>query len=346
MREQYQSTATTQITPISQIESRTDSVAQLEDRIQVLEGEIQAHMVKERTLMQEMKRKTENARQMIEAKDKQMSDLKTEIAQLSSQLKNNNTNDHDNNNNNNNNDDSVLEFEKPWPDSSPVTSPPSKTVRVTRSVSSNNDTLRVEDILQAEEKKVMTEFLRQQDEQQHVNHQTSGKTASTSPSSSSSSSRFIVFKEEFFRRAIYRENDLLDKLKLLKTEINHLRGRLSIIPPTQTTGPVLQSTSASTPATSSSPRNDISLQSSSLATEKDIQEREQRLIYLKQAFTSFLKAKNAIEMENLGRVICAILGVTIEEENSIMENILKLTPAVVATSTFDSFSQSFASIFS
>lgn len=338
MREQYQSTATTQSTAISLIESRTDIVAQLEDRIQVLEGEIQAHVVKERTLMQEMKRKTENARQMIEGKDRQIGELKTEIAQLSSQLKNNNTNDHNTNNthDNNDNDDGMLEFEKPSPDSSPV--------RVTRSVSSNNDVLRVEDILQAEEKKVMTEFLRQQDEQQHMNHQTSGKTASTSPSSSSSSSRFIVFKEEFFRRAIYRENDLLDKLKLLKTEINHLRGRLSIIPPTQTI--VLQSTSTSTSATSSSPRNDISLQSSSLATEKDIQEREQRLIYLKQAFTSFLKAKNAIEMENLGRVICAILGVTIEEENSIMENILKLTPAVVATSTFDSFSQSFASIFS
>lgn len=328
MREQYQSNATTQSTSISLIESRTDIVAQLEDRIQVLEGEIRAHVVKERTLMQEMKRKTENARQMIEGKDQQISELKTEIAQLSSQLKNYNTNDHNTNNthDNNDNDDGMLEFEKPSPDSSPV--------RVTRSVSSNNDVLRVEDILQAEEKKVMTEFLRQQDEQQHMNHQTSGKTASTSPSSSSS--RFIVFKEEFFRRAIYRENDLLDKLKLLKTEINHLRGRLSIIPPTST----------STSATSSSPRNDISLQSSSLATEKDIQEREQRLIYLKQAFTSFLKAKNAIEMENLGRVICAILGVTIEEENSIMENILKLTPAVVATSTFDSFSQSFASIFS
>jgi hypothetical protein len=69
-------------------------------------------------------------------------------------------------------------------------------------------------------------------------------------------------------------------------------------------------------------------------------ERENRLVYLKQAICSFFKAKHAVKMQHLGRVICAILGVSVEEEHQIMENIVKLTPAVVATSTIESFSQS------
>jgi DNA repair exonuclease SbcCD ATPase subunit len=75
-------------------------------------------------------------------------------------------------------------------------------------------------------------------------------------------------------------------------------------------------------------------------------EQEARLVYLKQAFSGFFRAKNPVEMQHLGRVICAILGVDIEEQGMIMEGITKLSPAVVATTTIDSITQQIASIFS
>lgn len=78
----------------------------------------------------------------------------------------------------------------------------------------------------------------------------------------------------------------------------------------------------------------------------DDAEREQRMVYLRQAFCGFFKAKQTVEMQHLARVICAILGVSVEEEATIMEGIIKLSPAVVATSTIEMFSQQFASIFS
>jgi hypothetical protein len=80
--------------------------------------------------------------------------------------------------------------------------------------------------------------------------------------------------------------------------------------------------------------------------EREDGEREQRLTYLKQAFLGFFKAKQGVEMQHLGRVICAILGLSEEEQYTIMEGILKLTPAVQVTSTFESMAGSFSSIFS
>lgn len=74
-------------------------------------------------------------------------------------------------------------------------------------------------------------------------------------------------------------------------------------------------------------------------------EQEARLMYLKQAFSGFFRAKNTVEMQHLGRVICAILGVDIEEQATILESITKLSPAVVATSTIESITQQLASIF-
>jgi hypothetical protein len=85
---------------------------------------------------------------------------------------------------------------------------------------------------------------------------------------------------------------------------------------------------------------------SSNNTFEDDAEREQRLLYLRQAFCGFFKAKHTVEMQHLGRVICAILGLSLEEQDQIMESITKLSPAVVATTTLESFSQSIASIFS
>jgi hypothetical protein len=74
-------------------------------------------------------------------------------------------------------------------------------------------------------------------------------------------------------------------------------------------------------------------------------EQEQKIAYLRQAFCGFVKAKHEAEMENLGRVICAILGLSPEEQASIMEHISRLTPAVVATTTFEVLSSNLSSIF-
>jgi hypothetical protein len=213
-------------------------------------------------------------------------------------------------------------------------------------------------------------------------------TAAVQPLSSSLTS----FNEELYSRAILRENELLDQIKLFKSEINHLRSRLSIMnnPATSTSSSIQlvsqQSNSSSVHHhhyyPSSSPTSSVSPKthpesssktsgSSSLMRSVDEEmkegsgsmsvraapasgivaltqadyDREHRLVYLKQAICSFFKAKHTVEMQHLGRVICAILGVSIEEEQQIMENIVKLAPAVVATSTIESFSQSFASIF-
>lgn len=112
-------------------------------------------------------------------------------------------------------------------------------------------------------------------------------------------------------------------------------------------------------------------------------EQEQHIAYLKQAFCGFLKAKEAVEMEHLGeicvftahliylsssqlpvhlilsllytallsfslsigRVICAILGLSAEEQLGVMEGITRLTPVVVATSAAQSFATSITSLF-
>eukprot|EP00601_Ochromonadales_sp_CCMP2298_P017928 CAMPEP_0173222944 /NCGR_PEP_ID=MMETSP1142-20121109/3523_1 /TAXON_ID=483371 /ORGANISM="non described non described, Strain CCMP2298" /LENGTH=137 /DNA_ID=CAMNT_0014151073 /DNA_START=18 /DNA_END=431 /DNA_ORIENTATION=+ len=74
-------------------------------------------------------------------------------------------------------------------------------------------------------------------------------------------------------------------------------------------------------------------------------ETEQRLIYLRQAFVAFFRAKQGVEMQNLARVICAILGI-VEEQAQIMESIARLSTALVATSTLESLSYNFSNLFS
>ena len=74
-------------------------------------------------------------------------------------------------------------------------------------------------------------------------------------------------------------------------------------------------------------------------------EREQKIIYLKQAFCGFFKAKHAVEMEHLGRVICAILGLSNEEQMSVMEGIESLAPIRSASTTFEAFTSNFTSLF-
>lgn len=75
-------------------------------------------------------------------------------------------------------------------------------------------------------------------------------------------------------------------------------------------------------------------------------EREQRLLYLRQAFCGFFRAKQGVEMQNLARVMCAILGVDEQEQAAIMESIARLVPALVATTTLESLSYNFSSLFS
>ena len=86
------------------------------------------------------------------------------------------------------------------------------------------------------------------------------------------------------------------------------------------------------------------LQDVTLTEEED--EREQRLIYLRQAFCGFFRAKQGVEMQNLARVMCAILGVGEEEQVLIMDSIARLVPALVATTTLESLSYNFSSLFS
>lgn len=75
-------------------------------------------------------------------------------------------------------------------------------------------------------------------------------------------------------------------------------------------------------------------------------EREQRLLYLRQAFCGFFRAKQGVEMQNLARVMCAILGVDDAEQAVIMESIARLVPALVATTTLETLSYNFSSLFS
>jgi hypothetical protein len=96
--------------------------------------------------------------------------------------------------------------------------------------------------------------------------------------------------------------------------------------------------------------NSLVLTNDNCITSIEDGEREQRLIYLRQAFCGFFRAKKEVEMQHLGRVICAILGVTSEEQAAIMDSICRLTPAVVATTSLEALSNniynSFESLFS
>lgn len=66
--------------------------------------------------------------------------------------------------------------------------------------------------------------------------------------------------------------------------------------------------------------------------------------YLRQAFCGFVKAKQTVEMQHLGRVICAILGLQPHEQSAVMEGIARLSPAVAAATTFESLSSNLTSL--
>ena len=74
--------------------------------------------------------------------------------------------------------------------------------------------------------------------------------------------------------------------------------------------------------------------------------REDELIehvtYLRQAFCRFVKARDPVEMQHCGRVMCAILSLPTDEQTVLMENILRIseliTPSVVDSITSSIFS--------
>ena len=74
-------------------------------------------------------------------------------------------------------------------------------------------------------------------------------------------------------------------------------------------------------------------------------EKEQKITYLKQAFLGFFKAKESVEMQHLGRVICAILGLNVDEQTHVMNGIKSLEPIKNATNTIESFTYNISSLF-
>lgn len=126
-----------------------------------------------------------------------------------------------------------------------------------------------------------------------------------------------------------------------------LRSRQSLLPQTPRKKWVSSSdggTNSADAAMSTNDRSDV-MEAVELYSSVD-DEREQRLMYLRQAFCGFFKAKQGMEMQNLARVMCAILGVSPEDQAEILESIERLVPALVATSTLESLSYNLTSFFS
>jgi hypothetical protein len=73
--------------------------------------------------------------------------------------------------------------------------------------------------------------------------------------------------------------------------------------------------------------------------------REQRLSYLRNAFSRFVQAKDAAEVQSIGRVICTILNFPAQEQQAVNAAILRFSPAIVASSTIDTLSNTVSSFF-
>ena len=71
---------------------------------------------------------------------------------------------------------------------------------------------------------------------------------------------------------------------------------------------------------------------------------EQQLSYLQLAFFGFMKAKESSEMQQLGRVICAILEMSPDEQIIVNESIVRMTTGVIVTHSLDSLTSNIASL--
>lgn len=65
---------------------------------------------------------------------------------------------------------------------------------------------------------------------------------------------------------------------------------------------------------------------------------ELHISYLKQAFCRFVRARESVEMQHLGRVMCAILNLSAEEQALAMDAINKLAPNIVVNATLENIS--------
>jgi hypothetical protein len=73
--------------------------------------------------------------------------------------------------------------------------------------------------------------------------------------------------------------------------------------------------------------------------------KEQRILYLRNAFRGFVRAKEVVEVQHLGRVICTILGYPTEEQKLITDTIANFAPAIVSAASSDSLSNQISSFF-
>jgi hypothetical protein len=96
---------------------------------------------------------------------------------------------------------------------------------------------------------------------------------------------------------------------------------------------------------SSQESNSAKLSNSTNDTDSIEEAREQRLSYLRNAFSKFVQAKDAVEVQNIGRVICTILNFSNEEQVLVNAAITRFSPAIVASSTIDNLSSTVSSFF-
>jgi hypothetical protein len=73
--------------------------------------------------------------------------------------------------------------------------------------------------------------------------------------------------------------------------------------------------------------------------------KEQRILYLRNAFRGFVRAKEVVEVQHLGRVICTILNFPDDEQRLIAETIASFAPAIVSATATDSFTNQISSFF-
>ena len=137
------------------------------------------------------------------------------------------------------------------------------------------------------------------------------------------------------------EIDRLQEREKRRLDMN-MSGYAAAPPSPQTHSTTVQSSSgekpsATTPTTTTTPAPPAS----------DLMEeaREQRLSYLRNAFSRFVQAKDAVEVQNIGRVICTILSFSNDEQAVVNAAIERVSPAIVASSQIDTLSSSVSSFF-
>lgn len=108
--------------------------------------------------------------------------------------------------------------------------------------------------------------------------------------------------------------------------------------PSSATVAASATTTATTATASTNPTNATATTGASGVTDLN---HEQQFLYLRQAFFAFAKARDSSEMQQIGKVITVILGMSQEEQSVVHNAIAKLSPAV----SIDNLSSNLASYF-